>query len=283
MDLTVRARDLARHLVPFPLRLELARLRRWPRWILETSTRARTRIAPAPDRHAAFPHLLAEHATPLERVPGQVPRALQQGKEHNVRLAARLIDGLVIRPFEVFSYHRTVGRPSRRRGFRVGLELRDGRPSSGVGGGACQVSNLLYWLALTGGMRIVERHRHGADLFPDHGRTVPFGCGATVFYHYADLRFENPLDEPVLIDLAVRDHDRSLVGALRVAAPPPFGVEVYEAEHRLWRADDGGWLRENRVRRRVRDRDGRVISDEEVAHNRARLLYEPEPEPGAET
>ena len=109
--MTVRA--LARTL-PFPLRVELARLRRLPMSIVETPTIARKRLPEA--EWECFPHLLAHHTSPLERAPGAVEPRLQQGKERNVGIAAGRIDGLVIQPHERFSYHRAVGRPSRWRG-----------------------------------------------------------------------------------------------------------------------------------------------------------------------
>src|SRR6185436_4925393 len=128
-----------------------------------------------------------------------------------------------------------------------------------------------YLLALQAGLKITERHRHALDLFPDHGRTVPFGCGATVFYNRADLRFENPFAFPVMLRLEVN------AGVLRgqVTSPrdPGFQIRIYEVDHRFFREGDG-WIRENRVRRRIQRRDGTLVLDQEVAHNRARLAYE---------
>src|SRR5262245_7566398 len=214
-----------RSLLPHALRVEIARLRRWPAFVFERGAMARRALEP--EERRAFRHVLAEHATPLRRVPG-VADARQAAKERNVLLAARRLDGIVLGPAQVFSYHHALGRPSRWRGFRRGLELHDGRLSAGVGGGLCAVSNLLYLLALRAGMRIVERHRHALDLFPDHGRNVPFGCGATVFYNLADLRFENALAGPVLVRLEVRDG--ALCGALVAEEEPMYRIEVYEVD-----------------------------------------------------
>jgi vancomycin resistance protein VanW len=259
--------------MPRAVRIEASRLRRLPSWWLEHRSMARTRL-PETDR-AAFAHQLASHQTPLERVPGQVPPALQQGKETNVARAAGRLDGVVIEPGQVFSYHHVVGRPARWRGFRPGLELHDGQPSSGIGGGCCAVSNLLYLLALQAGLVIVERHRHALDLYPDHGRTVPFGCGATVFYNRADLRFTNPLPFAVLLGLQVVA--RTLRGRVQAPHDPGWRVELYEVGHRFYREEAGGpWRRENRVRRRIRWTDGTMLVDHEVAHNQARVAYEPE-------
>ncbi len=263
-------RAVARRLIPFPVRLELLCWKRWPAWLVETPTIARTRLAPADQER--FRHLLACHTSPLERTPGAVSPQLQRGKERNVALAANLLDGLMVPPYRICSYHRAVGRTTRWRGFRPGLELREGAPSWGVGGGCCQISNTLYLLALRGGMKIVERHRHGLALFPDHQRTVPFGCGATVVYNSADLRFENPLPQPVL--LRFRIEDRILIGEIWAETAPGWTVEIDEVDHRFFREGEQ-WIRENRIRRRFRQADGSVLLDQEVAHNHGRVLYTP--------
>ena len=77
-------------------------------------------------------------------------------------------------------------------------------------------------------MKIEERHRHGLDLFPDHGRTVPFGCGATVYYPYADLKFSNPLPFPVLIETFLSDGQ--LIGRIRADTDPGFSFEIEERD-----------------------------------------------------
>jgi vancomycin resistance protein VanW len=251
--------------------VELHRLRRLPTWLLERRTIARRRIGVA--ARAAFGHRLAEHRSPLLREPSLAGTPLQRGKEHNVGLAAAHLDGLCVEPHQWLSYHHAVGRPSRLRGFRPGLELRRGRLSQGIGGGGCQVSNLLFLLGLEAGLRLVERHRHSLDLFPDHQRTVPFGCGATVFYNAADLRFENPLDQPVLLRMRVIGGE--LLGQLCTRRDPGWRVTVYEVGHRFYQ-QAGQWMRENRIRRRIVTRAGVVLADHEVVENRARVLYEPD-------
>jgi vancomycin resistance protein VanW len=265
----MKTRGPLRRLIPFPLRLELLRLKRLPGWLVETPTISRGHASEAD--FGSYSYLLAGHRSPLVRGTGPSDVVLQRGKELNVTRAASLIDGLVIEPNKLFSYHRTVGRPSRLRGFRMGLELHGGAASRGIGGGCCMVSNLLYLLALRGGMKIVERHRHGLDLFPDHERTVPFGCGATVVYNYADFRFENPLPQSILIRLQVVDN--TLQGELRATAAPGWRSEVYEVGHRFLREGDVRY-RENRIHRRFVMADGTVLLDQEVAHNRGRVLYD---------
>jgi vancomycin resistance protein VanW len=258
------------NLLPFSVRVELARLRRLPSWWCERSSIARTHLKG--DALGEFGYLLACHSSPLERAPGTVPAHLQHGKVQNITIAVQWLDGLLLRPKEVFSYHHIVGRPSWLRGFRMGLELHEGKPTGGLGGGCCQISNTLYLLALQSGQEIVERHRHGLDLFPDHDRKVPFGCGATIYYNYADLRFANPLPSPIL--LRIRIADRHLIGEIWTTTDPGWTTEIYEVNHRFFRENEQ-WWRENCVRRRFLGAEGNVLRDEEIAHNRGRVLYEP--------
>ncbi len=256
------ARRLAR-----AARVELARLRQWPRFWLETR-------GAAGRGSAAGTWVLAAASSPLRRAALVKDERLQAGKERNVALVAARLDGLRLEPGALLSYHRAVGWPARWRGFRAGLELHDGAEAEGVGGGACQVANLLYLLAARGAMTITVRHRHSLDLFPDDNRTVPFGCGATVFYPWADLRFVNPLDQPVSLHLAVIDGE--LRGELRCAVDPGLTVTIDEVGHRFVRRGDAVW-RENQLRRRIVDRAGVVRIDQVLADNQARVAYPVEP------
>jgi vancomycin resistance protein VanW len=265
------AKDALRRIVPFAWRVEIVRLRLWPRYLRERKSVA-MRKATETER-AQFDFAFSIRESPLNRYAGEKTPPFQAGKERNVGLAAGFIDGTVIAPGQVFSYHHAVGRPTRLRGFRRGLELQDASLSAGIGGGCCQVSNLLYLLALEAGLEIVERHRHGLDLFPDNGREVPFGCGATVFFNSADLRFRNPYDVPVLIELQIADGQ--LYGTVKLNRDPGVRVEVYEVDHAFTR-DGDEWYRQNRICRRVTSSRGEVLCDEEVAANRARCLYLPE-------
>ena len=222
--------------------------------------------------------IMAEHATPLNRGhDGDDHDALLQlGKEQNLRTASSKTSGILIRPGECFSYHALVGWPTRLRGFKKGLELQNGKPASGIGGGCCALSNLLYLIALRSGMKIEERHRHGLDLFPDHGRTVPFGCGATVYYPYADLKFSNPLPFPVLTETFLSGGQ--LIGRIRAGADPGFSFEIEERDHRFHREGENAdsWYRENRIVRLRKSNDGELLEEEEVARNQGRCLYDPE-------
>jgi len=129
---------------------------------------------------------IAESRTPLYSQGAAEEWALQAGKVHNLRLAARALHGRVLAPGEVFSFWANVGRASRRRGFVEGRELREGCIIPSVGGGLCQLSNALYEVALQSGAEILERHAHSRRV---PGSSAAIDRDATVFWNYVDLRF----------------------------------------------------------------------------------------------
>jgi vancomycin resistance protein VanW len=94
----------------------------------------------------------------------------------------------------------------------MGINIIKGQLDFDYGGGLCQLSGLLYHLALTAGLGIVERHPHSADLYTDETRYTPLGADATTAYGYKDLRLKNTLDVPVCF--RIRIEDDQLIGSL---------------------------------------------------------------------
>ena len=246
------------------------RLDRRARWLL--GRRRHARLDPETDT----PHRVVRHGSLLLRRLGDVDMSLQRNKIENLRLAIRTLDGRVLRPGEELSFWRCVGRPSAGRGYVPGLVLVHGRMGAGVGGGLCQLSNLLHWMVLHTSMTVVERHHHGYDPFPDSGRVIPFGSGATVFYNYVDLCFVNPGPETYRIRLWLTDDE--LRGELWADHLPPVRLHVCEKDHRFFRSG-GRVFRENRlVRTAVDRRTGLRAGQELVMHNVCPVLYEPGPD-----
>src|SRR5215469_11008375 len=132
--------------------------------------------------------VLAESSTPLSSSCDQREAPLVAGKIQNLRIAIREIDGVEIRANQTFSFWAQIGRPSRRKGYARGRELRQGCLIPTIGGGLCQLSNALYQCALESGFEIVERHGH-SQVIP--GSAAEYGMDATVFWNYIDLRFRS--------------------------------------------------------------------------------------------
>ncbi|MBP5637935.1 MAG: VanW family protein, partial [Victivallales bacterium] len=161
-----------------------------------------------------LPVVIYRHKSLILRRLGNVDMRLQENKAVNLSLAAPHIDGVLIRPGETFSLWRLVGRTCASHGYREGLMIKQGVPSQGIGGGLCQLSNLIHWLVLHSPLEITERHHHdGFDLFPDFGRQVPFGVGTSISYNYLDYRFKNTTEQTY--QLLIKVEGEHLCGELR--------------------------------------------------------------------
>lgn len=202
--------------------------------------------------------------------------ALQHGKVQNLRAAIPHLTDLVVKPGETFSFCKTVGQPTRARGFTDGMELSHGVARAGVGGGLCQLSNLIHWLVLHSPLTVVERHHHSFDPFPDDGRVLPFGSGATVFFNYRDFRFRNDTAQPVQLRLWLTD--KLVEGELRTTVALEHSYTVLEREHRFVRRGDT-LFRSNELWREVRTKtnDARVVKTERLFSNFAEVKYAPPP------
>lgn len=105
---------------------------------------------------------------------------------HNVRLVAGLVDDHYIAPGATFSFNRTTGERSAKRGFLEAPVIINGELQNGIGGGVCQVSTTVFNAAFEAGLPITERTNHA--LYISH---YPLGRDATVDYPGTDLQFRN--------------------------------------------------------------------------------------------
>jgi vancomycin resistance protein VanW len=226
-----------------------------------------------------FNNIVTSHKTPLYRQLRNVDMWLQENKVTNLKLASEKLDGVIVKPGETFSFWRLVRKPTKAKGFLEGMVLTNGSFTAGVGGGLCQLSNLIYWMTLHTPLTVTERWRHTHDVFPDANRTQPFGSGATVVYNYVDLQIRN--DTPYEYQLKIRVGEHDLEGEWRSGQPCQLKYQIYESEHLIKQEWWGGYTRHNVIRRRVLDCHGQIIADEFVTENHAIMMYEPLLEGGA--
>lgn len=224
-------------------------------------------------RRDSLPYLQASHKTPLLRHLRGEDMELQRNKVVNLRLAVEKLDGVLLRPGETLSYWRLIGKPSARRGYLPGMVLFLGCIGSDVGGGLCQLSNLIFWMTLHTDLTVVERYRHSHDVFPDAHRSQPFGTGATCAYPHRDLMLRNDTQETY--QLRLRVGEKNLEGEWLATAPPLHRFEIQERDARMDQAAWGGYVRHNAIWRRVFDRDGRFLEDQPLFTNDAIMMYSP--------
>ncbi len=220
-----------------------------------------------------YPYIIFKHSTPLIRKLHGVDMQLQYNKITNLRLAAQKLNGIVIKTGETFSYWKLIGKTSYKKGYLDGMVLcSDGTFMAGVGGGLCQLSNLIYWMTLHTALTVTERYRHSHDVFPDSNRTQPFGTGATCSYNSLDLQiYNNSSTDYQLMLYLTEEH---LVGEWRSSEDSIYKYEVYEKEHSITPGMFGGYIRNNIIYRKIYDNLG-LIKDEYITENHAYMIYNP--------
>ena len=220
-----------------------------------------------------LPVSLIEHQSFLLKPLQNVDMKLQRNKTKNLSLAIEKINGIVIQPGEVFSFWKLVGRPTKRKGYLPGLVLSNGEIKSGVGGGLCQMGNLLYWMAIHTPLSITQRYRHSYDVFPDVNRKVPFGSGATLAYNYIDLQIKNTTNQPYQIKVWLEK--RFLRGSISTIVHPEKVYTIFEKDHRFELQWWGGYTRHNQIWRKVVNTQSDEITEELVTENHAVMMYNP--------
>jgi len=229
----------------------------------------------ATEKSDNLPVRLKYHKSLLLRTLEGVDMTLQHNKVVNLTLAGKQIDNIIIKPGQIFSLWKLVGEPTQKKGYLPGLIIAGTGIDSDIGGGLCQMANMLFWLSLHSPLTVVERHYHSLDLFPDNKRQVPFGTGCSIFYNYVDLRFKN--NSQNTIQFRVWVDDEHLNGEVRVSADPGVRYHIKEENHRFIKDNSGNVYRENVLFRDVVDvSSGNIISHEKLYENHAKVMYEVE-------
>jgi len=219
-----------------------------------------------------FDNVVKSHTSIIVRRLHGVDIALQENKLTNISLACDKINGIVVLPGETFSFWYTVGKPTARKGYKEGLVISRSGITSGVGGGLCQMGNMIHWLVLNSPMEVTELHHHSDALFPDERRRVPFGTGTSVAYNAVDYRFKNVTDQPVQILCWVEKGE--LCGELRSERPFPYKYKLTEENHHF-KKEGEKYYRISQVYRTVSDREtGDEIRRELVLDNHSEVMYD---------
>ncbi len=221
---------------------------------------------------ALLPATVYRHNALIRRTLGAADPALQENKAVNLAIAAPRISHVLIRPGETFSFWRLVGSCTEKKGYQTGMVIENGQVGRGIGGGLCQLTNLIHWMVLHTPLTITEHHHHDSvDLFPDFGRQVPFGTGTSIFYNYVDYRFRNETD--ITFQLIVWVEEKYLCGELRADRLPPLKYHIAIQDEAFIREADGVY-RTGKVYRRAVDRDtGNTVACALIKENHARVLY----------
>ena len=143
---------------------------------------------------------VAEYFTPL----------LSKSKEsvNNMKIANEKLNGIILRKNEEFSFRYFVGKQTKEEGYKeatVLVEQDNGKvkEEKALGGGICQVSSTLHAACLSIGLKINERHEHSKSV-----KYIQRDKEAAIAGDYYDLKFENNLDYPIILEFDIDDKTR---------------------------------------------------------------------------
>lgn len=206
-------------------------------------------------------------------------------RKHNIATAAANFYGIVVAPYEEFSFNKYLGSITEADGYTEGLIIVGGQTIPGVGGGVCQVSTTLYQTAFFAGFPIEERLPHGYML-GYYRDGAGHGMDATVFNDgtiNVDMKFINNTPYHLLIENYFSEENQALtfkfystsLGRTVVKEDPVFAniTEVPGPEEDRWEYVESlepgtvekiDWATEGAdvsIRRIVYNADGVVIED----------------------
>ena len=120
-------------------------------------------------------------------------------RQHNIRIAATKLNGVLIPDGEEFYFNQNLGFINTNNGYLKELIIREGDLVPEIGGGVCQVSTTFFRTALDAGLPITRQKPHSLKV---HYYSPP-GLDATIYPGQSDLRFLNDTGHPLLIQTAV--------------------------------------------------------------------------------
>lgn len=216
--------------------------------------------------------LISSYSSNLIKKGKGVDPVLQENKAVNIQLASSKINGIIIKPGEVFSFWRTIGKVNKRTGYKEGRVIKDNKLIPGTGGGLCNLANTINNLVLNSPLEIVEFHKHSDALAPDNGKRIPLANGTSVSYNYIDYRFKNNTDQNV--QLLLWCDDEKLYGELRSEKEIPFKYELVEENHHFEKEGDKYYRISQIYRNTIEKKSGDIIEKELIWDNHSMVMFD---------
>ena len=121
------------------------------------------------------------------------------GRTENLRIAARTINGTVVRPGEIFSLNDALGERTEAKGYNAAGTIIGGRLEQTVGGGVSQLATTVYNASFFAGLETVAFQPHSFYI-----SRYPEGRESTVNWDpRIDMAFRNDTDTGILVQASV--------------------------------------------------------------------------------
>lgn len=219
-----------------------------------------------------LPDVISQYSSILIKKGKDIDPVLQENKAINIRLACNRMNGMVIHPGEIFSFWISVGKITKKKGYRDGRVLINSKLRPGLGGGLCNLANTIHWLVLHSPLEITEFHSHSDALAPDHGEREPMSSGTSVSYNYIDYRFKNNTDQN--IQLLLWCDDEKLYGELRSEREFPQIFELEEENHHFHKEGEKYYRISKIYRNTIEKMTGKITEKKLVLDNHSEVMYD---------
>jgi vancomycin resistance protein YoaR len=120
-------------------------------------------------------------------------------RRHNIKIGARSLHGVLIKPGEEFSLVKTLGDINGATGYLPELVIKGNKTVPEFGGGLCQIGTTTFRAALDSGVPITERQNHSYRV----RYYEPAGVDATIYGPHPDFRFVNDTGNHILIQTRI--------------------------------------------------------------------------------
>lgn len=222
---------------------------------------------------AKLPIMVSSHSSHLIKKGKGIDPVLQYNKATNIDIAARTMDRMIIRPGETFSFWRTVGKITEKKGYKPGRVIVQNKLRPGTGGGLCNLANTLNLLILHSPLTITEFHTHSDALAPDAGGVrVPLSAGTSVSYNYIDYRFKNDTDQN--FQLCIWCEDEMLKAELLSEKEIPYRYEIIEENHHFHKEDEKYYRISKIYRATIEKATEKMIKKELIWDNHSLVMFD---------
>ena len=195
----------------------------------------------------------------------------QENKVFNLKLAAKTLNGILIKPGETFSFWQAVRCADRKISYKDGLAVINGKLTTTRGGGLCQMSNLIFEVFLHSPLDIVERHTHKIRRFPSALMDRPEGIDATVSEGLLDLKVKNKTDET--FQLGIGFDEENIIGSLHTEKEITCAYEIEGRNLSYFRRDGKIFEKISIYRRQINPGANQTISEGPLYDNLCEIGY----------
>lgn len=120
-------------------------------------------------------------------------------RQHNIKVGANALNGLLIKPGEEFSLLKALGKIDGSTGYLQELVIKENKTTPEFGGGLCQIGTTVFRATFNSGLPVTQRRNHSYRV----SYYEPAGTDATIYDPSPDYRFVNDTGHYILIQARI--------------------------------------------------------------------------------